>query len=139
MMNPDQDVNARGKVMWLGLGLAALAALSYVLMAIGVLGAGDAEGPPFIVYTAATCYLVGGVLILTRRRGLWIAGAVINALILVFWFQAYQARPAVLLSSGGIVSKTAQVLLELCLLYLLLGDWLRRRTPSTPPNRLTAH
>ena len=60
-----------------------------------------------------SCYVVGGLLILTRRRGLSIAGAVINALILVFWLEADQARPAVLFSSGGIVSKTAQVLLEL--------------------------
>ncbi|MFO7539453.1 MAG: hypothetical protein R6X32_15540 [Chloroflexota bacterium] len=33
--------------------------------------------------------------------------------------------PAVLLSPGGIISKGAQILLEVGLIYLIVTDWLR--------------
>ena len=126
METPNDSNGLERWIMWLGVGLALIAAASYVLMGLGILGAGDANGPPLIVYSAATCYAVGGLLILTRRRGLWIAGAAINGLLLVFWLEAYQGRPAVLFSAGGIASKTAQLLPEICLLYLLTRSWMRR-------------
>jgi len=91
------------------------------------------EGPAGITYVAAGSYLVGGLLILLRRRWLWVMGAVINALVILFFFTRYQARPAVLLSPAGIVSKAAQILLEVGLIYLIVSDWLRgRQNPSKP-------
>ncbi len=35
----------------------------------------------------------------------------------------YQNRPAVVFSPGGLVSKIAQLLLELALIYLIFADW----------------
>lgn len=110
-------------VMWPAVGLAALAALSYLLMGFHVLGVGDlatSEAPAGIVFVAAGGYLLGGLLILLRRRWLWIVGAVINALVMLVFFQAYLDRTSVLLSTGGLVSKAAELLLELALLVLIV-------------------
>jgi hypothetical protein len=107
--------------------LSGIAALAYVLIAWGMLAVGDlqvAEDGGPIVYVAAVCYLIGGLLILARRRWLWIAGAVINALVILFFVQMYLERPAVLFSPGGLASKAAQLLLEVTLIYLIVTDWL---------------
>jgi hypothetical protein len=123
----------RGLVTWLAVGLAMLAALSYLLIQLGVLGAGDlqsAEGPSAIVFVAAGCYLLGGLLILVRLRWLWIVGAAINALVMLFFFMAYSGRPAVLVSPGGLSTKAAQLLLEVCLLYLIVSAWPGRQDHS---------
>jgi hypothetical protein len=114
-------------------GLAAITAVIYLMMGWDWLGVGDLtaeEGPSGIIYVAAGSYLVGGLLILLRRRWLWVMGAVINALVILFFFSMYQERPAVLLSPGGIVSKAAQILLEVGLIYLIVTDWLRSRRKS---------
>lgn len=117
-------------VIWLVMGAAVLTAVVYLMMGWDILGAGDltaAEGPPGIIYVAAGSYLVGGLLILLRRRWLWIMGAVINALVILFFFSLYAERPSVLLSPGGLFSKAAQILLEVGLIYLIVSDWLRKR------------
>lgn len=113
-------------VMWVGVGLALLAALAYVLIGLGVLTVGDIkadEGSGNITYIAAASYTLGGLLILLRRRGLWIIGLVINTLVLMFFFQMYQTRPVVVFSPGGLLTKAAQILLEISLLYLIITDW----------------
>lgn len=118
------------RVIWLAVGLALLTALSYVLIALRILGVGDlatADAPATIVYVAAGCYLVGGFMILLRRRWLWIVGVVINTLVMFAFFRFYIDRPTVLFSPGGLASKAAQILLELSLLYLIGADWLRAR------------
>ncbi len=128
-VRPTNDVR---RVSWLAVALAVGVALAYVLMASGLLSVGDPQvardGGP-IVYVAAGCYLLGGLLILARRRWLWIAGALINLLVILFFFQMYQARPLVLFSPGGLISKAAQILLEVALLYLIATDWLHARHP----------
>jgi hypothetical protein len=40
---------------------------------------------------------------------------------------AYQGRPAVLFSPGGVATKAAQLLLEAGLLCLIVNDWRRSR------------
>lgn len=122
----------RVRAMWLAVLLAVLAAVSYLLIQFGVFGVGDlqpAEGPALIVYVAAGGYLLGGLLILVRRRWLWVVGAVINALVILFFVLGYQHRPAVMFSPGGVATKVAQLLLEGALLYLILtaGRQLRRQ------------
>ena len=112
--------------MWTAVALALLTALSYILMQLNVLGVGDLqtdEKPAGIIYVAAGCYLVGGLLILTRNRWLLLFGAFINAMVILFFFNMYQNRPAVMLSPGGLVSKIAQVLLEVALIYVIAVNW----------------
>ena len=105
------------------LTLALLAALIYFLMGAGVLQPGDLQAddaPAGIAYFAGACYVVGGLLILARKRWLWVIGAVINALVIVMFIAAYTARPAVLFSVPGLATKAAQILLEIGLIYLIV-------------------
>ncbi len=112
------------RFMWMASALALMTSLSYLLMTLNVLSVGDlatSEKPAGIVYLAAGCYLLGGLLILLRKRGLLIFGAIINILVMAAFFSAYLNRPAVMFSPGGVVSKTAQILLEVALLYLIFA------------------
>ena len=114
------------RLMWTAVGLAALTALSYILMELNLLGVGDlvaSEKPVGIVYFAAGCYLLGGLLILLRNRWLLLFGAFINLMVVLFFFNMYQDRPAVMLSPGGLISKIAQILLEVALVYILAINW----------------
>ena len=119
------QTNATQKSLMFGaVGLALLAALAYVLIALHVLGVGDiteADGPAGIVFICAGCYLLGGLLILLRKRWLWMVGAGINALVVMAFITAYQARPAVMFSPGGLATKIAQILLELALVGLIVS------------------
>ena len=95
-------------------------------MALNVLGIGDlqvGEKPINIIFVAAGCYTLGGFLILTRNRWLLLFGAFINAMVVLFFFNLYQDRPAVILSPGGLVSKIAQILLEVALIYVIIVFW----------------
>jgi len=119
---------AQRRILWLAVGLAILTAVTYLLMVWNVLGVGDLqvdEKPAGIIYFAAGCYLVGGLLILLRNRGLLLFGAFINAMVLLFFFNLYQGRPAVIFSPGGLISKIAQILLEIALIYVIVLVWKR--------------
>ena len=103
-MNAVQPTSTyRVRVMWLAVGLALLAAVSYILIQLGILGVGDlqtSEGPAAIVYVAAGSYLVGGLLILVRRR--WFPSTAVFALWAVIidlvWWAA--AGAVILLDRG---------------------------------------
>lgn len=116
------------RVMWLAVALAVIAAVGYILIGFNILAVGDlqtAERPATIIYVAAGSYLIGGLLILLRRRWLWIVGAVINALVILFFLTAHLDRPAVLFSPGGLMTKAAQLLLEASLISLIITNWRR--------------
>ena len=116
------------RILWTAVGLALFTALSYLLMALNVLGVGDLqmdEKPAVIIYVAAGCYLLGGLLILLRNRWLLIFGAFVNAMVILFFFNMYKDRPAVMFSPGGLVSKIAQILLEVVLIYVITLTWRR--------------
>jgi hypothetical protein len=122
--------SGHARVIWLAVALALIAAIAYVMIAMRILGVGDLEveqDAGIIVYVAAGCYLLGGLLILVRRRWLWMVGVLINALVMLFFFNMYQSRPAVMFSPGGIATKVPQLLLEATLIYLIVVDWLRPR------------
>lgn len=124
-MNNNTSTNTT-RIMWTAVALALIASLSYVLMALNILGVGDlqvGEKPANVIFVAAGCYLLGGLLILLRNRGLLLFGAFINAMVIFFFFSMYQNRPAVMLSPGGLVSKIAQILLEVVLIYAIAVNW----------------
>jgi hypothetical protein len=89
LMNARQSTHMRQiSAIWISVGLALFTALAYLLIAWKMLGVGDlnmTEAPPAIVYVAAGCYLLGGFLILLRNRALLISGAVINAMVVLFF------------------------------------------------------
>jgi hypothetical protein len=131
-MNVIQSANNNHfRVMWLAVILALSTALSYALMAFNVLGVGDLqmdEKPAGIIFVAAGCYLLGGLLILLRNRWLLLFGTFINAMVILFFFNLYQDRPDVMFSPGGLVSKIAQILLEVALIYVITVTW--RKSPN---------
>lgn len=131
-MNTGQSTN-NIRILWIAVALAFITALSYVLMAFNILGVGDLqvdEKPSGIIYVAAGCYVLGGLLILLRNRGLLLFGAFINALVILFFFSMYQNRPAVVFSPGGLVSKIAQILLEVALIYVIAVNWKRNQNET---------
>jgi len=114
------------RIMWAAVALALTAALSYVLMVLNVLDVSDlqvGEKPINIIFVAAGCYLLGGLFILTHNRWLLLFGAFINAMAVLFFFSLYQHRPAVIFSPGGLISKIAQILLEVALIYVIIVFW----------------
>ena len=68
-----------------------------------------------LAWDAAFTYL----LILLRRRWLWIVGAAISGMVILIFVLAYISWPLVLFSPGGLCTKLAEVLLEAILLYLI--------------------
>ena len=118
------------RINGLAVGLAFFTALIYVLIALNVLGVGDpqvARDGGAIIYVAAGCYLLGGLFILFRNRWLLLFGVFINVLVILFFFNMYQNRPEVILSPGGLISKSAQLLLEVLLLLVLVTNWKRSK------------
>lgn len=103
--------------------LALVAALGYFLLGAGVIEAGNLgieNAPPAIAWIAGGCYIVGGLIIFLKIRLLWIIGIVINALVIVFFYVKYVSNPGVIVSAPGLITKIAQILLEVGLLYLVM-------------------
>ena len=130
-MNTQQSSANHVRMMWIAVALALFTALSYILMAFNLLGVGDLkmdEKPDSIIFVAAGCYLLGGLLILLRNRGLLLFGAGINVLVILFFFNLYKDRPTVMFSPGGLVSKIAQILLEVALIYVIAVNWRKQKS-----------
>lgn len=125
IMNTIQSTN-NARMMWVAVALALFTSLSYILMQFNILDVGDLqvdEKPVGIIYVAAGCYLLGGLLILLRNRWLLLFGAFINAMVITFFFNMYQNRPTVMFSPGGLISKITQILLEVALVYVIAVNW----------------
>lgn len=115
---------------FIAVALALFTALTYILIASNIFDVGDpqvARDGGAIIYVAAGCYLLGGLLILLRNRWLLLFGAFINAMVILFFFSVYQTRPEVLFSPGGLISKIVQILLEIALLLVLVSNWKRSK------------
>jgi hypothetical protein len=111
------------RIMLVCLAMALISALIYVLLGIGVMHAGDLtsdDGIPSFFYIIPAGYIIGGLLILLKKRWLWITGAVINAFTIVVFYTAYAARPDIMLSAPGLITKIAQILMEIGLIYLIV-------------------
>ena len=103
--------------------LALISALAYVLLIVGVFKVGDMmpdEGVPAYFYIVPAGYAIGGLLILLKKRRLWIIGAIVNIIPIVVFYAAYAGRPDIMLSAAGLITKIAQALLEICLIYLII-------------------
>lgn len=107
--------------------LALAAAAGYLLMEVGVMHVGltatdttGPEAPPGFDWIMFAGYLVGGLLILLKKRWLWITGAIINAVSIIGFYAMWAGRTDVLFSGPGLITKIAQILLEAGLIYLLV-------------------
>jgi hypothetical protein len=105
------------------MALAFVAAIVYILMARGIMHAGDLspgdEGLPPYFYIVPGGYILGGLLILVKKRWLWITGAVINGFGIAMFYGAYYAKPEIMLSAPGLITKIAQIAMEIGLIYLI--------------------
>lgn len=118
------------RIMIFCLAMALISASVYALLASGVVKVGDMSpegGVPPYFYIVPAGYAVGGFLILLKKRWLWIIGAILNLVPIVVFYAAYAGRPDVILSAPGLVTKVAQALLEIGLVYLIL---MPRRTET---------
>ena len=111
------------KIMLVCMMLAFVAALIYILMARGIMHAGDLVGGerlPAFFYIVPGGYVLGGLLILLKKRWLWITGAAINGFGVLMFYVAYYAQPEIMLSAPGLITKIAQVLMEAGLIYMIV-------------------
>jgi hypothetical protein len=110
------------RIMIICLVLALVAATVYFLMAAGVISVptlNSTDKPAAIVYTAAGCYALGGLLILTKKRWLWIFGLAMNTLVIGVFIMMYSQKSEVMFSVPGLATKISQILLEIGLVYLI--------------------
>jgi len=102
--------------------LAFIAAIFYLLLGAGVITAGSQMGTPVtraFIIVAGGCYIFGGLLILAKKRWLWIIGIVMNTLVMAVFFIMYSKNPAVIFSLPGLGTKIPQIILEVGLVYLI--------------------
>ena len=102
--------------------LAFIAAVFYILLAARIITASTLESKDWqhvLIYVAGGCYILGGLLILAKKRWLWIIGLVMNTLVMAFFFIMYRNNPAVILSLPGLGTKIPQIILEVGLVYLI--------------------
>ena len=112
------------RIMIICLVLAIFAAVVYFLMAtrtITVPTLSSEDKPAAIVYAAAGCYALGGLLILAKKRGLWIFGLAMNTLVIAVFFMMYNQKPDVMFSLAGMATKIPQILLEVGLVSLIVN------------------
>lgn len=110
-------------VMLFCLALALVSALIYVFLILGIMKAGDMApegGVPTFFYIVPASYVIGGLLILLKKRRLWIMVGALNLIPIVVFYAAYAGRPDVMLSAPGLIAKIAQILLEIGLIYLIV-------------------
>jgi len=103
--------------------LALIAVVAYVLMGIGVIQPGDLQTDdtmPTFYYIIPVGYLIIGVLVLLKKRWLWITLAAFNAFTIVVFYAMYAGQPDVMFSAPGLITKIAQILLEIGLIYLII-------------------
>jgi hypothetical protein len=110
------------RTMLICLILALISAVFYVLLQTNVITVPSdsaEDGPRWFGYIMAGCYILGGLLILLKKRWLWIVGLVLNTLIIVVFIIMYIHKTDVLFSAPGLGTKIAQILLEAGLIYLV--------------------
>lgn len=103
--------------------LALISALVYLLLIWGIMEVSaleSEEGPPSFFYVVPAGYIIGGLLNFLKKRCLWITRAILNAIPIIGFYIAYAARANVMFSAPGLITKVAQILLEICLIYLIV-------------------
>jgi hypothetical protein len=117
--------------------LAFIAAVFYFLLGAHIITAASLTGTSatqIIIFVAGGCYILGGLLILVKKRWLWIIGLVMNTLVLIVFFSMYAQKPDVILSLPGLGTKIPQIILEAGLIYMAIAY--RKAKPVAAPTAL---
>jgi hypothetical protein len=109
-------------VAWGCITMAVVAALTYILMGLGVLVPGNLETGEggFMPYLIGAAYLIMGVLIVSKWRWIKIASAAIVLITIIGFYAMYTDQPDVMWSAPGIITKIAQLLMLAGLIYLIV-------------------
>lgn len=105
-------------------GLSLITAVTYFIIAFGLVPEGFKSPPGPVMFAAGLAYLVGGVLILQVKKRLLRLGVVLNALVLFAFVMAVITGNATV-DALGLTGKAAQVGLEMTLMSILM-----KRTPA---------
>ena len=96
----------------------------YILIGADVLQVGDLitdiRSIPVGFYMIPAGYIIGGILVFSGIRWLWITGAIINGFAILVFYASYANLPDVLWSTAGLITKIAQIILEIGLIYLIV-------------------
>jgi hypothetical protein len=110
-------------VIGICLGLAVIAALGYILMGAGVIQAADLtldDAPPGFTWIAGAFYVIAGLLLFWKKRWIAITLAVINIIPIAVFYIMWAGRTDVMFSAPGLITKIAQILLEIGLIYMVV-------------------
>lgn len=117
-------------ISWVCLVLALVAALGYFLMGAGIIQAGDpvlndasssdTTAPWGFDWIAGGFYVIAGLALLLKKRWVPVTLAVINIIPIAGFYFMWADRPDVLWSAPGLITKVAQILLELGLVFYLI-------------------
>lgn len=104
--------------------LALIAAAVYLLMGDTTISApavSSTTEPSILMSLAGDCYALGALMILIRKRWLWISGLAVNTLVIALSLAISVQRPEIVFSPPGTATLITQVLLELGLAYLVIA------------------
>lgn len=118
-------VSQRSTLRPVATGLAVIAAIVYVVIALGFVPDGFESPPAPVMFVAGLAYLAGGVLILRAGRRLLLIGLILNLLVLVIFGGSVLAGRATV-DALSVTGKIAQVGLEVVLFMLVFGQRPRR-------------
>ena len=109
------------RIIYVAMALDLIAAVFYLLTGFGLIRPGNLDsGNAFITFIIGGFYILGGFLILLRKRWLWLIGLIANTLAILAFFSFYNQRPDVMLSAPGLGTKIPQIILEAGLVYLIV-------------------
>jgi hypothetical protein len=110
------------RVVWGSIAMSFIAAITYVLMGVGIIHAGNlgTDDIPAFYYIIPAAYVVMAVLILSRWRWIRIASAVLVAFTILVFYARYAGQPDIMWSAPGLITKIAQVFMLSGLIYLLV-------------------
>jgi hypothetical protein len=104
--------------------LALIAAAVYLLMGdstIAVPTPNTGAAPALLISAAGDCYALGALMILVRKRWLWIAGLAVNTLVVAVSLIFAILNPDIMFTPPGAATIITQVLLEAGLAYLVFA------------------
>jgi hypothetical protein len=120
----------RSRGLYLAAGFAAVSAVTYLIVASG-LAPGDPTAPPAgAMLFVGLAYLGGAGLILTGRRSLLKAGAILNPLAIVAFFVAFLLGNAEI-EVVSLISKFSQMGLQVALMMLIRGASIESLMPGS--------
>ena len=104
--------------------LALIAAIGYFLMGAGVIHAADLtlkDAPPAFAWIAGVFYLAAGTVLFLNKRWVPVALVIINVFPVLIFYVMWRSRWDVMFSAPGLITKIAQILLEIGLIFVLVN------------------